>query len=241
MIEDMNASLKIIVVGNGRVGKTTLTIKYVKNIYTTEYKKTLGVDFLNTQRYIKSIDKEVDFYIWDTAGQDYYNSITKRYYKGADAALIVFAINDKESFDNVTSWYDKVIQECDKIPIILVMSKIDLKNEAVINDNQAEELAKSLNIKFMKVSSKDGIMVNEVFEKLAIQHFKTNNSSNGLENIENLQKGKLKVRNDDIKEIPIINDGIKSNRNNRGFKINTETDEQLTERKKKEKDKGCCK
>ena len=55
MIEDMNASLKIIVVGNGRVGKTTLTIKYVKNIYTTEYKKTLGVDFLNKQRYIKSI------------------------------------------------------------------------------------------------------------------------------------------------------------------------------------------
>ena len=121
------------------------------------------------------------------------------------------------------------------------MSKIDLKNESLITDKEAESLSKELKIPLMKVSSKDGTMVNEVFEKLAIQHFKTNNSSNGLENIENLQKGKLKVRNDDIKEIPIINDGIKSNRNNRGFKINTETDEQLTERKKKEKDKGCCK
>ena len=244
MIEDMSASLKIIVVGNGRVGKTTLTIKYVKNIYTTEYKKTLGVDFLNTQRYIKSIDKEVDFYIWDTAGQDYYNSITRRYYKGADAALIVFAINDKESFDNVTSWYDKVIQECDKIPIILVMSKIDLKNEAVINDNQAEELAKSLNIKFMKVSSKDGIMVNEVFEKLAIEHFKISNSSNGLENIENLG-GKLHVRNnnnDDIEEIKSNRKGNESNRSNKdiGFKLDSERDDNEKEKKKKKK-KDCCK
>ena len=239
--ESLNPSLKIIVVGNGKVGKTTLTIKFVKNIFTSEYKKTLGVDFLNAKRYIKTIDKEVDYYIWDTAGQDYYNAITRRYYKGADGALIVFAINDRESFDNITSWYDKVINECGKIPIILVMSKIDLKNESLITDKEAESLSKELKIPLMKVSSKDGTMVNEVFEKLAIQHFKNNNCSNGLENIENLQKGKLKVRNDDIKEIPIINDGIKSNRNNRGFKINTETDEQLTERKKKEKDKGCCK
>ena len=239
----MNASLKIIVVGNGQVGKTTLTKKYVKNIYTTEYKKTLGVDFLNTQRYMKSIDKEVDFYIWDTAGQDYYNSITRRYYKGADGALIVFAINDKESFNNVTSWYDKVIQECDKIPIILVMSKIDLKNEIAVTDIEAEELAKNLNIKFMKVSSKDGIMVNEVFEKLAIEHFKISNSSNGLENIENLG-GKLQVKNnlnDDVEEIKSNRKGNESYRSNKdiGFKLGDDEDETKDIKKKKKKD--CCK
>ena len=231
MIEDMNASLKIIVVGNGRVGKTTLTIKYVKNIYTTEYKKTLGVDFLNTQRYIKSIDKEVDFYIWDTAGQDYYNSITRRYYKGADAALIVFAINDKESFDNVTSWYDKVIQECNKIPIILVMSKIDLKNEAVINDNQAEELAKSLNIKFMKVSSKDGIMVNEVFEKLAIEHYKY---------VESLDNNNQVIEEDNVKEIKIKSNYLsyRGNNKNNGFQINKDNNNEKKDNKKR---KNCCK
>ena len=214
MIEDMNASLKIIVVGNGQVGKTTLTIKYVKNIYTTEYKKTLGVDFLNTQRYIKSIDKEVDFYIWDTAGQDYYNSITRRYYKGADAALIVFAINDKDSFDNIISWYDKIYQECDNIPIILVMSKIDLKHEAVVSDIEAENLAKKLNIDFMKVSSKDNIMVNEVFEKLAIIHFQNLN---------------LESNN-------IIEENNYSNRSGKknGFQINST-------KKEKKKGKNCCK
>ena len=214
MLEEMCSSMKIIVVGNGKVGKTTLTIKYVKGKFTTEYKKTLGVDFLNIKKYIKNIEKEIEFYIWDTAGQDYYNSITKRYYKGADAALIVFAINDKDSFDNIISWYDKIYQECDNIPIILVMSKIDLKHEAVVSDIEAENLAKKLNIDFMKVSSKDNIMVNEVFEKLAIIHFQNLN---------------LESNN-------IIEENNYSNRSGKknGFQINST-------KKEKKKGKNCCK
>jgi Ras-related protein Rab-23 len=214
MIEEMTPTMKIIVVGNGKVGKTTLTIKYVKGKFTSDYKKTLGVDFLNIKRYIKNIEKEIEFYIWDTAGQDYYNSITKRYYKGADAALIVFAINDKDSFDNIISWYDKIYQECDNIPIILVMSKIDLKHEAVVSDIEAENLAKKLNIDFMKVSSKDNIMVNEVFEKLAIIHFQNLN---------------LESNN-------IIEENNYSNRSGKknGFQINST-------KKEKKKGKNCCK
>ncbi len=210
----MTPTMKIIVVGNGKVGKTTLTIKYVKGKFTSDYKKTLGVDFLNIKRYIKNIEKEIEFYIWDTAGQDYYNSITKRYYKGADAALIVFAINDKDSFDNIISWYDKINQECDNIPIILVMSKIDLKHEAVVSDIEAENLAKKLNIDFMKVSSKDNIMVNEVFEKLAIIHFQNLN---------------LESNN-------IIEENNYSNRSGKknGFQINST-------KKEKKKGKNCCK
>ena len=53
MIEDLNPSMKIIVIGNGQVGKSTLTVKFVKNIFTTQYKQTLGVDFLNIKKYIK--------------------------------------------------------------------------------------------------------------------------------------------------------------------------------------------
>ena len=210
----MTPTMKIIVVGNGKVGKTTLTIKYVKGKFTSDYKKTLGVDFLNIKKYIKNIEKEIEFYIWDTAGQDYYNSITKRYYKGADAALIVFAINDKDSFDNIISWYDKIYQECDNIPIILVMSKIDLKHEAVVSDIEAENLAKKLNIDFMKVSSKDNIMVNEVFEKLAIIHFQNLN----------------------LESSNIIEENNYSNRSGKknGFQINST-------KKEKKKGKNCCK
>ena len=222
--------MKIIVVGNGKVGKTTLTIKYVKGKFTTEYKKTLGVDFLNIKKYIKSIDKEVDFYIWDTAGQDYYNSITRRYYKGADAALIVFAINDKDSFDNVTQWYDKIYQECNKIPMILVMSKIDLKHEVAITDNEAIDLAKKLNITFMKVSSKDNYMVDEVFEKLAIEHYKY---------VESLDNNNQVIEEDNVKEIKIKSNYLsyRGNNKNNGFQINKDNNNE----KKDKKRKNCCK
>jgi hypothetical protein len=123
------------------------------------------------------------------------------------------------------------------------MSKIDLKNEIAVTDIEAEELAKNLNIKFMKVSSKDGIMVNEVFEKLAIEHFKISNSSNGLENIENLG-GKLHVKNnfnDDVEEIKSNRKGNESHRSNKdiGFKLGDDEDETKDIKKKKKKD--CCK
>ncbi len=231
MLEEMCPSMKIIVVGNGKVGKTTLTIKYVKGKFTTEYKKTLGVDFLNIKKYIKSIEKEIEFYIWDTAGQDYYNSITRRYYKGADAALIVFAINDKDSFDNVTQWYDKIYQECNKIPMILVMSKIDLKHEVAITDNEAIDLAKKLNITFMKVSSKDNYMVDEVFEKLAIEHYKY---------VESLDNNNQVIEEDNVKEIKIKSNYLsyRGNNKNNGFQINKDNNNEKKDNKKR---KNCCK
>ena len=242
IVEDINPNMKIIVVGNGKVGKTTLTIKFAKNIYTTEYKKTLGVDFLNTKRYVKAIDREVEYYIWDTAGQDYYNAITRRYYKGADAALIVFSVIDKESFDNVSSCDDKVINECDHIPIILVMSKIDLIDEAVVSEKEAIELAKQLNLNLIKVSSKNGTMVNEVFEKLAIEHFNHSSGSHGPDSIESVTKNKLSVKggskDDDIKEIKEVEKKQKPQESQRGFQINKKTETEKDKEKKKKK--GCC-
>ena len=207
MIEDLSPTMKIIVIGNGQVGKTTLTVKFVKDVFTTEYKKTLGVDFLTIKKYIKKLDREIEFQIWDTAGQDYYNAITRRYYKGADAALIVFSINDKESFENVKSWHEKVIQECGNIAMALVMSKVDIKDDIKVTMEDAEKLAKNLKLNLFKVSSKTGENINECFEYLACEHYSHNGfNSTGLENIENVQKNSKNNFdgncNDDIKEIP---------------------------------------
>ena len=211
MIEDLNPSMKIIVIGNGQVGKSTLTVKFVKNIFTTQYKQTLGVDFLNIKKYIKKIDQEIDFYIWDTAGQDTYNAITRRYYRGADACLIVFSINDRNSFNQVKSWQQKMLQECGNIPAALVMSKIDLKDDIKVDNKEAEQLANELKMKLFKVSSKEGIQVDECFEYLAIKHYNSNGcTSSGADNIVDVQKeikivkGNNKNNNDedDIEELP---------------------------------------
>ena len=254
MIENLDPSMKIIVIGNGKVGKSTLALKFVKNIFTTEYKQTLGVDFLNIKKYIKKIDQTIDFYIWDTAGQDHFNAITRRYYRGADACLIVFAINDKDSFIQVKSWHKKMKNECGDIPTALVMSKIDLKAEQKISDEEAEKLAKELGIKLFKVSSKEGIMVEECFEYLAEKNYQKNgNYSSGAENIEDVRNGiKFKENNnnedDDIEELPPIlrkskeGDNKKQNNKNKdkkvGFQLGNDKEQKVED--KNRKNKNCC-
>lgn len=232
MLEDLNPEFKIIVVGNGMVGKTTLTVKFAKDKFTTEYKKTLGVDFLLREKYIKKIDKEVKFYIWDTAGQDDLFALAKRYFRGADGALVVFSVNDRNSFDSVRNWHNLVLEERQDIPMGLVMSKIDLSNEMKVNEEEAIKLAEELGMKFFKVSSKNGINVNECFEYLAVEHFKRNGyNSSGADCIEDIQRiakedeernknlsgnnKKFKFKNsndDDIKEIPSDKDIKNSNK-----------------------------
>ena len=256
MIEDLNPSMKIIVIGNGQVGKSTLTIKFVKNIFTTEYKQTLGVDFLNIKKYIKHIDQEIDFYIWDTAGQDHFNAITRRYYRGADACLIVFAINDRESFNQVKSWHQKMTQECGKIPTALVMSKIDLKDDIKVTYEEAENLSKELKLKLFKISSKEGIQVEECFEYLAVKHYNSNGCvSSGADNIEDVQKELKIIKNnetkndDDIEELPSehkkntknkdknIQKKTKNEENIVGFKLGSKGNE---EKQKDKKLNNCC-
>jgi Ras-related protein Rab-23 len=258
MIEDLNPSMKIIVIGNGQVGKSTLTIKFVKNIFTTEYKQTLGVDFLNIKKYIKRIDQEIDFYIWDTAGQDHFNAITRRYYRGADACLIVFAINDRESFNQVKSWHQKMTQECGKIPTALVMSKIDLKDDIKVTYEEAENLSKELKLKLFKISSKEGIQVEECFEYLAVKHYNSNGCvSSGADNIEDVQKELKIIKNneskndndDDIEELPSehkkntkkkdknIQKKTKNEENIVGFKLGSKGNE---EKQKDKKLNNCC-
>jgi Ras-related protein Rab-23 len=67
-MEDINLTMKFIVVGNGRIGKTSLICRFVKGIYSDEYKKTLGVAFLEKYEYVKNVDTDVNYLIWDTAG-----------------------------------------------------------------------------------------------------------------------------------------------------------------------------
>ena len=110
--------------------KTCLITKFVKNVFLEEYKKTLGVDFLQKKHVIKELGEEVEFYIWDTAGQEEYNSLTRRYYKGASACIIAFSSTDRESFNHVERWKQTVEDEIGPVPMILVQTKTDLAETA---------------------------------------------------------------------------------------------------------------
>ncbi|XP_003964146.1 ras-related protein Rab-23 isoform X2 [Takifugu rubripes] len=163
--EDMEVAIKVVVVGNGAVGKSSMIQRYCKGIFTKDYKKTIGVDFL--ERQIAVNDEEVRLMLWDTAGQEEFDAITKAYYRGAQACVLVFSTTDRESFQAIDSWREKVEAEVGDVPTVLVQNKIDLLEETVIKSEEAEALAKRLKLRFYRASVKEDLNVNEVFKCLA--------------------------------------------------------------------------
>ncbi|KAJ7326538.1 Ras- protein Rab-23 [Desmophyllum pertusum] len=163
--EDVEVAIKVVVVGNGAVGKSSMIQRYCKGIFTKDYKKTIGVDFLERQISIRSED--VRLMLWDTAGQEEFDAITKAYYRGAQACAIVFSTVDRDSFEAVEKWRSKVEDECGSIPMVLVQNKIDLIDQALVKVEEAEDLAKKLRLKFYRTSVKEDLNVNDVFMYLS--------------------------------------------------------------------------
>ena len=83
------ATVKVIVVGNGQVGKTSMSTRYCKGKWTDTYKKTIGVDFMEKRIEVEDLGDTVCLMVWDTAGQEEFDSLTSRYYKGASSTQLV--------------------------------------------------------------------------------------------------------------------------------------------------------
>ncbi|XP_071837793.1 ras-related protein Rab-23-like isoform X2 [Apostichopus japonicus] len=162
--EDIEVAIKVVIVGNGAVGKSSMIQRYCKGIFTKDYKKTIGVDFL--ERQIKFNDEDVRLMLWDTAGQEEFDAITKSYYRGAQAGVLTFSTVDRASFEAIDKWRAKVEEEVGQIPLVLVQNKIDLVEEAVLEPEEAEALAKRLKLRFYRTSVKENLNVEEVFRYL---------------------------------------------------------------------------
>jgi Ras-related protein Rab-23 len=167
MIEqDVDVTLKVIVVGNGQVGKTSMITRFAKGVFTNEYKKTLAVDFLEKRLFLDSCNEEVTYLLWDTAGQEEYDAITRGYYKGAGAGVIAFSTVDRASFDALDSWQRKVRDECGDIPMLLVQNKVDLIDQAVMSPQEVEATAQRLGLALYRTCVKENLNVTEVFRYL---------------------------------------------------------------------------
>ncbi|ESS30513.1 small rab-related GTPase [Toxoplasma gondii VEG] len=165
--ESFDNSVKVIIVGNGTVGKSSLITRFSDGKYTSDYKKTLAVDFIEKTRQIKKNDggdETLTFFLWDTAGQEEYNSITRAYYRGASAAVIVFSTTDRASFHAVHHWHRKITEECGDVICVLVQNKIDLLDQAAVTPAEVAELRKQLNVELFRTSVKDNINVEAVFD-----------------------------------------------------------------------------
>ncbi|XP_014227760.1 ras-related protein Rab-23 [Trichogramma pretiosum] len=163
--EELEISLKVVIVGNGAVGKSSMIQRFCKGTYTRDYKKTIGVDFL--EREIEVEGEDVRLMLWDTAGQEEFDAITAAYYRGAHACVLAFSATDRDSFEAIPSWKIKVENECGEIPTVLVQNKMDLIEQCVIDPDEAERLSRALGCKLLRTSVKEDVGVMGVFRHLA--------------------------------------------------------------------------
>ncbi|KAL5456924.1 hypothetical protein EMCRGX_G034151 [Ephydatia muelleri] len=166
--EDLEVAIKVVVVGNGAVGKSSMIQRYCKGVFTKDYKKTIGVDFLEKQTRVGKDD--VRLMVWDTAGQEEFDAITKAYYRGAQVCVLAFSTVDRDSFLAIESWKKKVEDEVGDIVMTIVQNKIDLIDEAVMTPDEVDALAKRLKLKLFRASVKEGFNVDQVFDYLAVKY-----------------------------------------------------------------------
>ncbi|KAK1938159.1 Ras-related protein Rab-23 [Phytophthora citrophthora] len=171
--DDFEKTLKVIVVGNGNVGKTSMTTRYAKGRYTGTYKKTIGVDFMEKTLELRDLGETINLMIWDTAGQEEFDTLTSRYYKGAGAVIYVFSTVDRASFDDLPKWKRKVEEECGQICSVLVQNKIDLEDDAAMTRDEVEDMADYLNMRLYRSCVQDNINVGEVFRYLCRRFLKS--------------------------------------------------------------------
>ena len=157
---------KIMVLGESKVGKTSLIKRYTKDQFGGVYLTTVGMDFQD--KIIEIEDKKVRLQVWDTAGQERFRNVTKSYFQSSRGLLVVYDITDKESFEKINFWIENIKNNApENVKLILVGNKCDLANERKVTIEDGENKARNYNIKFFESSAKDGTNVNELFFYLA--------------------------------------------------------------------------
>ena len=152
-------NVKCVVCGDGEVGKTGMLITFTTGSFPTNYIPTV---FDNYSHNMAVDGVEVCLQLWDTAGQEEFDCITRAYYRGAQACVLAFSCVDRESFKCVPKWKKKVEEECGNIPMVLVMTKLDLLYRAEVDSFEVEKLSRQLGIRLIKTSVKENINVHKV-------------------------------------------------------------------------------
>jgi len=199
----MGQDVKLMVVGDGSVGKTCLLISYTTNSFPGEYVPTV-FDNYNANAIVEG--NPVNLGLWDTAGSDEYNSLRPLSYPGTDVFLICFSIISPETFHNVTKkWYPEIAENSPDTPIILVGTKLDLRNkpdaiqalreanQEPISEEQGRQLAQKIGArKYLECSALTQEGLSKVFEEAVKVILFPNSDENTGGDRKSKDKGKKK-------------------------------------------------
>jgi small GTP-binding protein len=181
-------TLSFILIGDMAVGKTAFLTRYFKNTFSEIFLSTIGID-----KEINHLKVGNDIYkmtLWDTAGQDRFRCLPKKYYQNADGVFLLFDVNRRDTFENVTKWMKDVKDNSSRninsetgkeigIPIYLIGNKIDKPNREISRE-EAEKQAQSLGMKYFEVSCKLNMNINEVISRMVLETLKNNQADSNI-------------------------------------------------------------
>mmetsp|Transcript_3479 Transcript_3479/g.12265 ORF Transcript_3479/g.12265 Transcript_3479/m.12265 type:complete len:196 (+) Transcript_3479:231-818(+) len=159
------STYRVVLIGEGGVGKSCLTIQFISEKFVEEYDPTLE------DSYRKQVTVDEDEYIldiFDTAGQEDFSAVRDQYMRSGDGFLCVYSITIEPSFDKVADFYDHVrrVKDLDVVPFVVIGNKADLEKSRQVPKQVGEELASSIGAKFLETSAKTGQNVHECFHTI---------------------------------------------------------------------------
>ncbi|MBD3256148.1 MAG: GTP-binding protein [Candidatus Lokiarchaeota archaeon] len=168
-------SLKIIIIGDFKAGKSAIARRFVEDAFIKEYIPTLQLEISNKSINIE--DTHIKVVIWDIGGQVISNTpFRKQFYELAQLAIIVVDRTRKNTLENAERWYRDAIRAIsDKVPFILVGNKSDLMEDIVVSEEEIKEEANRLNVDYLLTSAKTGDNISELFFNLTHQYFESLN------------------------------------------------------------------
>ncbi|KAJ5075725.1 ras and ef-hand domain-containing protein [Anaeramoeba ignava] len=175
---------KIVLLGESGVGKTCLALRFCEGVDYNSPEPTIAVAFHS--KTIKIEDKKIKIQLWDTAGQEIYRSLAPMYIRNAEAAIIVYDITKRETFEKISIWIDEMISlsSQNNVLIAIVGNKTDLHEFRSVSVEEGDDFGKQNHFLFFETSAKTGDGVDEVFLKIAQKlDFKTNENTSKKEEI----------------------------------------------------------
>ena len=184
----MDITLKILILGDSNVGKTSLLLTYVDNYFPDSHVATIGIDYKIKEVIVNGLKLKLQ--IWDTSGQERFRSMTHTFLRSANGIAFVYDITNKKSFEGVKNWIKDAESNSPGFEKVLIGNKTDLEGKREVSHDSSEKFASKKKIKTFETSAKTNINVNEPFDYLAklivkdktkeeiIQQFGENNDNN---------------------------------------------------------------
>ena len=180
-MEENGKSIKVILLGESGVGKTSIILRYYQNQFEPNSLSTIGSTYIIKQ--IKKDNMKYNLNIWDTSGQEKYRAVTKLFVQNANIVILVYSIVEEKSFEALDYWYTSILdtfENKDKIVFAIVGNKYDLFTESdTVSEEDAMKFAEEKKAIFKLVSAKsDKKGLDSLFEQLLNEYIKKNPEQN---------------------------------------------------------------